>query len=42
LEDKIKNGLKEMGLDGFVWIHLDEYRDNKQALVNRNGPLGLI
>jgi hypothetical protein len=31
-----------MGLDGFAWIHLVEYRDNKRNLVNRNGPLGFI
>lgn len=31
-----------MGWDGFAWIHLVKDIENKRALVNRNGPLGLI
>jgi hypothetical protein len=42
LQDNIKRGLKEMGWDGFAWIHLVKDRDNKRSLVNRNGSLGLI
>jgi hypothetical protein len=41
-EDNIRIGLREVGWEGVVWIHLAQDRDQLRAVVNTVMNLGVL